>query len=65
MLPRYDPAERPLGLTEIIKVAGVVPVDGVTDSQLPPPPTTVEKLIAGPELFSATVCELGRAPPIV
>jgi hypothetical protein len=36
MLPEYVPVPSPSGLTEMLRLAGVVPPLGLTDSQLPP-----------------------------
>ena len=36
MLPEYVPVASPTGLTEMARLAGVVPLLGLTDSQLPP-----------------------------
>ena len=43
-LPEYVPAVSPAGLTEMLRIAGVVPLFGVTTSQLPPEVVVAEAL---------------------
>ena len=65
MLPDYLPVPSPDGLTEILRLAGVVPLLGPTDSQLPPPVVFAEalKVRAVPLLPTDTFCPPGAAPP--
>jgi hypothetical protein len=44
MLPVYVPVPSPTGLTETLRFAGVVPVFGATESQLPPDVVVAEAL---------------------
>jgi hypothetical protein len=41
IVPLYVPTVRPAGLTDTLKVAGVVAAEGLTESQLPPDVTAV------------------------
>ena len=48
ILPLYTPAVRPAGLTDTVSEAGVVPLPGVTDSQLPPVATAMNGMATPP-----------------
>jgi hypothetical protein len=62
MLPLYVPAASPVGFTPIIRVAGVVPLVGVTVNQ--PPPAAVAVNAIGELPDNAIVCAGGGAPPL-
>jgi hypothetical protein len=63
--PEYAPAPSPPGFTEMLRFAGVVPLFGVTNSQLPPEVVVTEalKAKAAPLLPTDTLCPPGVAPP--
>jgi len=63
--PEYVPAASPAGLTEMLRFAGVVPLLGVTDSQLPPKVVVAValKVRAAPLLLIASACSFGVGPP--
>jgi hypothetical protein len=64
--PEYAPAPSPAGLTEMLRFAGVVPLFGVTSSQLPPEVVVAEavKAKAAPLLPTDTFCPPGTTPPV-
>jgi hypothetical protein len=63
--PEYAPAVSPAGLTETLSLAGVVPLFGVTTSQLPPEVVVAEalKVRAVPLLPTETFCPPGTTLP--
>ena len=61
-LPLYVPADNPLGLTDTLRLAGVVPEPGVTASQAAE--AVAVRLKAEPLLVTDTPCAPGVAPPI-
>ena len=61
-LPLYVPADNPLGLTDTLRLAGVVPEPGVTASQAAE--GVAVRLSAEPLLATDTLCAAGVAPPI-
>jgi len=63
MLPEYVPAASPEGLVEMARAAGVVPLAGLTESQLPPEKLVAEalKVRATPLLPIDTLCAAGTA----
>ena len=61
-LPLYVPADNPLGLTDTLRLAGVVPEPGVTASQAAE--GVAVRLSADPLLVTDTPCAAGVAPPI-
>jgi len=66
MLPKYVPVPSPTGLTEILRLAGVVPLFKVTESQVPPEVVVAEalKVRAIPLLPTDTDCIAGATPPV-
>jgi hypothetical protein len=66
ILPEYFPAARPLGATAMRKVAGVVPLDGLTCNQLPPDVVEGDAVneTAVLPLEIATLCAAGVAVPV-
>jgi hypothetical protein len=60
--PLYVAAARPVVLTEMLTVAGVVPL-GVAESQAAPPVEVVNAVPDGPDTFTAWAA--GAAPPMV
>jgi hypothetical protein len=67
ILPLYVPGARPPPLTSTLRLAGVVPPEGVTESQVPPDVVLAltVKVTAPPELVMATLAGAGAAPPLV
>ena len=65
-LPKYVPVPSPAGLAEMLRIVGVVPLFGVTTSQLPPEVGVAEALRvrAVPLLPTETFCPPGTAPPV-
>jgi hypothetical protein len=65
MFPKYVPVPSPAGLTEMLRIAGVVPLVGVANSQLPPELVVADalKVRAVPLLPTETFCPPGAAPP--
>ena len=61
-LPLYVPADTPLGLTDTLRLAGVVPDTGVTASQAAE--AVAVRLSAEPLLATDTLLAPGVAPPI-
>ena len=64
IVPLYVFAASPVGFTETLKLWGVVPLPGLTDSQLPPDADAV-KLSAEPVLPTLTFWDGGFEPPVV
>ena len=64
--PEYVPVPSPAGLAEMLRLAGVVPLLGLTDSHLPPEVVVAEALNvrAVPLLSTATLCPPGRELPV-
>jgi len=64
--PKNVPVPSPAGLTKTLRFAGVVPLFGVTTSQLPPAAVVAEalKVSAAPLLLIASACPFGVAPPV-
>ena len=56
--PAYIPGLNPAGFTETLKVAGVVPLVEVTETQFPPDAVT-DRLKAAPALVTLIVFEAG------
>jgi len=67
IVPSYVPGGRPAPLARMLRLAGVVPPEGVTESQVPPDVVVAltVKLTAPPELVRATLAGAGAAPPLV
>jgi hypothetical protein len=65
--PWYTPAASPAPFTDTFRVAGAVPLDGVTDSQLAPEvvEATAVKLGDPPALETARDWAAGFDPPVV
>jgi hypothetical protein len=63
-VPVNIPSERPAGLTETLKLAGVAAVPGVTASQPTGELAVALRLRVGPLLTTDTLCAAGVAPPI-
>ena len=61
-LPLYVPADNPLGFTDTLMLAGVVPDPGVTLNQAVEP--VAVRLSAEPLLATDTLFAPGVAPPI-
>ena len=61
-LPLYVPADNPLGFTDTLRLAGVVPEPCVTASQATE--AVAVRLKAEPLLVTDTLCATGTLPPI-
>ena len=61
-LPSCFPTDNPLGFTDTLRLAGVVPEPGVTASQAAD--AVAVRLSAEPLLVTDTPCAPGVAPPI-
>jgi hypothetical protein len=64
--PEYVATASPVGLTETLRFAGIVPLPGLTDSQLPPDwvLAVAAKLSAPPVLLLiVSACPVGAGPP--
>jgi hypothetical protein len=64
--PEYVPGERPAGDTDTLRLAGVAPAVGLTDSQLPPMVVVAVtlKLKAAPVLCTNSAWAAGWEPPV-
>ena len=64
--PEYVPGASPPGLTQMLRLDGVVPLPGDTTSQLPPDVVAAEALKGKPTplLLTETLTASGMTPPV-